>query len=321
MESLASIIIPTFNRSNLLVRALDSVYVQSYRPIEILIVDDGSTDNTAEVVTRWRDQYIDASCVIHYFRKENGGPASCRNMGLSNARGEYIYFLDSDDYMHENLLADAIAILESENSDCVMFGFNFERPGGIGHYLPPTHLTLLESFLLGHLWGYTPSIVRRAGLVKNVGFWNGDLRIAEDYEYLGRTLLASTKSSILPKHLLTVCRKEGSLGSYKDSTIGLENRLNAENTIVSLMISREDVACSLRRGYANRLFKTAINMYARKEPAFAKKLGELASKIEFGPLSIVDKCKRFVWRHGKLLSPIWSNSTKIYSFFNNKIMT
>lgn len=91
--ALVSVVIPTFNRANLIGRTIDSVLRQTYRAIEVVVVDDGSSDATPDVVARdyGRDERV------RYVAKMNGGPASARNVGFGNARGEYVALLDSDD--------------------------------------------------------------------------------------------------------------------------------------------------------------------------------------------------------------------------------
>ena len=86
---LVSVIIPTFNRSALLAAAIDSVRAQTYAPIEIIVVDDGCTDDTSKVLRR-------SGPGIRAVRQDNAGPAAARNRGLAHARGEIIMFLDSD---------------------------------------------------------------------------------------------------------------------------------------------------------------------------------------------------------------------------------
>lgn len=85
-----SVVIPAFNRGNVLRDALDSVLAQTWPPLEVIVVDDGSTDDTAAAVTRYAGR-------ITYVRQSNAGPAAARNHGIEIARGQYIAFLDSDD--------------------------------------------------------------------------------------------------------------------------------------------------------------------------------------------------------------------------------
>jgi len=85
-----SIIIPTFNRAEYIGEAIDSVLAQTYKDYEIIVVDDGSTDNTQKVLEQYEGK-------IKYFFKENGGEASARNYGIEKAQGEFIAYLDSDD--------------------------------------------------------------------------------------------------------------------------------------------------------------------------------------------------------------------------------
>lgn len=95
--SKVSVIIPTFNRSHLIGKTIDSVLNQTYRNFEIIVIDDGSTDNTREVVRSYGD-------VVRYFKQTNSGVAAARNTGIAMSEGEYISFLDSDDtFLPDNL--------------------------------------------------------------------------------------------------------------------------------------------------------------------------------------------------------------------------
>ncbi len=105
--STVSVIIPTYNRSLYVTRAIDSVLAQSYQKYEIIVVDDGSTDNTRMVLQSYMDR-------IYYIYQENSGVSAARNTGLRVSNGEYIVFLDSDDYIAEHALEAQIAALESD---------------------------------------------------------------------------------------------------------------------------------------------------------------------------------------------------------------
>jgi glycosyltransferase involved in cell wall biosynthesis len=94
---LVSVILPTFNRGKIIKRAINSVINQTYKNWELIIIDDGSTDITSDVV----GQFLSDSR-IKYLYQENGGPSAARNLGINNARGSFLCFLDSDDEFLEN---------------------------------------------------------------------------------------------------------------------------------------------------------------------------------------------------------------------------
>jgi glycosyltransferase involved in cell wall biosynthesis len=100
------VIIPTYNNSRYIKKTIESVLRQTFRDFEIIVVDDGSTDNTAVVLEEYKGE-------ITYFHQHNRGASSARNKGINEARGKYISFLDSDDYYCEDNLLKKINILES----------------------------------------------------------------------------------------------------------------------------------------------------------------------------------------------------------------
>src|SRR5699024_11228741 len=93
-----SIFIPVFNTGKYLSECLDSLLNQGLENYEIIIIDDGSTDNSAEIIEKYSNSY---SNIINIYQKNNG-QGSARNKGLKIAQGEYIYFMDSDDYLTKN---------------------------------------------------------------------------------------------------------------------------------------------------------------------------------------------------------------------------
>ena len=113
-----SVIIPTYNRARSLQRAAQSVLEQTFRDIELLIVDDGSNDDTAQVVEALSD-----SRVRYLRQKENRGACAARNAGIRAARGEYIAFQDSDDIWHPEKLAAQLEQLLRTDADVVFCAF------------------------------------------------------------------------------------------------------------------------------------------------------------------------------------------------------
>lgn len=115
-HTLVSIIIPVYNVEKYLNECLDSVVNQSYRDIEIILVDDGSTDASGSLCDKWKikDNRIK---VIH---KGNGGLSDARNIGIKNSKGKYVYFLDSDDFIALNTIEEMINTAEDNQLDIVM---------------------------------------------------------------------------------------------------------------------------------------------------------------------------------------------------------
>ncbi|MDQ3634972.1 MAG: glycosyltransferase family 2 protein [Acidobacteriota bacterium] len=114
-RKLISVIIPTFNRAKLLVKAIQSVKAQSYPNIQIIVADDGSQDNTAEIVAQFED--------VEYYYQENKGQGAARNLGFKFAKGEYIASLDSDDIWFDNFLETAASALEHYKVDFVFLNW------------------------------------------------------------------------------------------------------------------------------------------------------------------------------------------------------
>jgi glycosyltransferase involved in cell wall biosynthesis len=125
MSPKISIIVPVYNAKSTLHKCVDSIIHQSYKDWELLLIDDGSTDTSATIC----DKYAQLDNHIKVFRKQNGGVSSARNIGLDNAKGEWITFVDSDDYTYENWLDNFIFEIDKDkNVDMVMQGFKVDKP-------------------------------------------------------------------------------------------------------------------------------------------------------------------------------------------------
>ncbi|MCK5595776.1 glycosyltransferase family 2 protein, partial [bacterium] len=109
MKKKISVIIPAFNRANLLKKAIESVLSQTYQGFELIIVDDGSTDNTYEIVSEFKNDII-------YIKQENRGAAAARNTGIKRAENKFLAFLDSDDCWDKEKLAIQIDEMQKNPS-------------------------------------------------------------------------------------------------------------------------------------------------------------------------------------------------------------
>lgn len=120
---LFSVIIPTYNRANILSKALDSIKAQTYRPIKIILMDDGSTDNSKEVAEQWATHNQENELLyLSYHYQTNAGPSAARNYGIKEIHGDYVQFLDSDDLIHPHRLSKLVETFETGNADLIITG-------------------------------------------------------------------------------------------------------------------------------------------------------------------------------------------------------
>ncbi|VLS06370.1 glycosyl transferase [Streptococcus pneumoniae] len=116
MKDLISVIVPVYNVEPFISSCLDSLSKQIYQNFEVLLVNDGSTDNSGAICR----EYADRDSRFHYFEKENAGVADARNFGIERSKGDYITFVDSDDWVTEEYLSILIETLKEQHSEIVV---------------------------------------------------------------------------------------------------------------------------------------------------------------------------------------------------------
>ncbi len=126
MDSLISIIIPIFNTEKYLTRCIDSVLNQTYKNIEILLIDDGASDNSPTMC----DNYALNDSRVRVFHNSNGGLSDARNFGIEKSTGEYLVFVDSDDYISSSMIEILYNQIILDNSDISISSFNYVSPDG-----------------------------------------------------------------------------------------------------------------------------------------------------------------------------------------------
>ena len=122
-----SVVIPVYKVEKYLKRCVDSVLTQNYNDLEIVLVDDGSPDNCPSIC----DDYARLDSRVKVIHKNNGGLSDARNTGLKEATGEYISFLDSDDYLLENFSSACEIVKNNQNYDVITFGEGIDKLGKI----------------------------------------------------------------------------------------------------------------------------------------------------------------------------------------------
>ena len=172
-----SVIIPVYNTEKYLAEAIESILTQSLKPTEIILVDDGSTDKSVEVATRFGDK------VKLLEQGKNTGCGAARNRGIPEAQSEYLAFLDADDLWTKNKLALQLNYLQSHPETNMVFGMTEQF---ISPELPPEHQNKLRSELKkmpGYLAG--PMLIKKETFME-VGLFNEKLELGEFIDWFSR---------------------------------------------------------------------------------------------------------------------------------------
>ena len=185
-----SVVIPTFNRAGLVGEAIGSVLAQTLSDFELLVVDDGSTDDTEQVVRGIQG----SDPRLGYHRKENGGTADARQYGLDRARGEWIALLDSDDLYLPRFLESQFAWLEARpGADLVICDARYEGPWE--HDFPTVFRhegwrtpDSIEALVAG-AWSQPSTMMMRTQIARSLGF-RSPYPFAEDQDFLWRFVIA-----------------------------------------------------------------------------------------------------------------------------------
>ena len=231
-DQLVTTIIPVHNRAGMLQEAVASVLAQTYRPIEVIIVDDGSTDNTPGVSDDLAREHAEVR-VIH---QPNAGPGAAREAGRREAKGEDIQHLDSDDLLEPRKFELQVAALR-EHPECgVAYGWTrFRSPDGREHPTPWKRsgeriATMFPDMLVSRWWD-TPTPLYRASLIREAGPWL-PLRIEEDWEYDCRIASRGVVLCFINEWVCEVRRHDEHLSGHPNSAAVLRDRAAAHEAIL-----------------------------------------------------------------------------------------
>jgi len=183
MNPKVSIIIPTYNRADLLSRAIKSALNQTFKDFELIVVDDGSTDNTRQVVEGFQQK---DERIKYIWQENSGAPAKPKNTGIENSKGEYVAFLDSDDeFVPEKIEKQLNLFLHSKKENLGFVGCNvliIQQGNIIQEYITPKYkevfLKLLESnFILS-----SSSVLVKKEVFENIGLHDIRFKCSEDWD-------------------------------------------------------------------------------------------------------------------------------------------
>ena len=191
-KDLVSVVVPVFNRKAFVIPFLNSLVKQTYDKSEILLIDDGSTDGTYDILSDYAKSF---SNIFLYRQEKNKGAQSCRNIGLELARGEYIIFFDSDDYVQPFCLEQRVAYLRKNPAlDFAVFPVQefFQKVGDRERYWGlPVKEDVLSMFLMCYIpiSGWT-NIYRTESLLRHNLLWDEKLKSKQDVDFNIQCLLA-----------------------------------------------------------------------------------------------------------------------------------
>ena len=196
-----SVIIPFYNVENYLRKCLDSLVNQTLKDIEIIVVNDGSPDNSQTIIDEYVKKY--PKKVVSVIQ-ENGGQGAARNTGLLHATGEYIGYVDSDDYVEKNMYEELYKKAKEENADIVICGNNIVKE----NYELLTKEAVDKEFLLGKMAVWN-KIYKKSIIVDNKISFRSKVWY-EDLDFSMKVYLSSNKISIVDKPLYNYLLREGS---------------------------------------------------------------------------------------------------------------
>jgi len=323
-RSLVSVIVPTYNRVGLLREAVESVLDQTYRPIELIVVDDGSTDETPEFLRKWRSSHQTETFCIRILRQGNEGASVARNRGLRCSRGKYIQFLDSDDLLSKEKIANQVRALSTGRQRRIAFCdtvFFENQPASGGDSAGRKHLPSSSnpSAWLTELFGWDGTrglVAVHAWLTprhvaETAGLWRQSLVCDDDSEYFTRAVLASS-GVVRTEGAALYRRHEGERLSARHTAADWRDQLNAIRLIRGHLMGAADdtLVPRIEKLTARWLMQVAYRAYP-DYPALSKVAQKWATQLDEDakvppPLTLKARVARRLvgWRGQRLLSAL-----------------
>lgn len=302
-----SVVMPIYNSSEKVHKSIKSIMEQTYENWELIIVDDGSTDNSLAICKDYerKDQRI------RVFHQENKGPGLARNLGISKSNGEYVAFIDSDDYYEKDYFETLNNVNKKEELDLIYFGLALEYENGeiykyndVGKFKKYNKEELLKLQLMGILsWGPCLKVAKR-DIVKECFF--SDLQVGEELLFSYNVLKKSNKIGFVEKTLYHYVynekgqHKKGGEDPWGQLTYNLKKYLLEQKeydkyeqvvnglALRSLSIAVYRISCKLKYKKAKFKIKEIIQNY-KKEYDFKnmdRELLDRSSKLIFIMISL-----------------------------------
>lgn len=234
-EVCMSVVVPVFNRPQLIVRCLDAIKAQTYRPLHVIVVDNGSTDCTRDAVCRWMEENIDECSVFSVDLLEDGrhGAAYARQTGLDHVATDKVMFFDSDDTMRPDCVASVMELWKMHpDADAVGWPVAINYPDGLKN----THALrgdLLERHLI-HAVFRTHGYAVKTDFIRKAGGWKGEFPNWNDLETGTRILLRDPEVLVIKRPLVDIHPQKESItgtcfsckhGNWEKSLTGIDRSI------------------------------------------------------------------------------------------------
>lgn len=261
-----SVIIPSYNRAHLIGETIESVLRQTFSDLELIVVDDGSTDNTAEIVRAYDGP-------IRYVFQNNQGRSRARNAGYNLSQGEYVCFLDSDDVLAPQMLEQLVALLDS--NDELGFAYSdYQFVDQSGALLPKPEVFRAHPLQRGNIFRHLlyfdfipPStVLARSSSIEDAGLFEPSLEPAEDLDWLLR-MSRRCATDYVAEPLCSFRKHEGSTSTtaiHESAVRVILKHLADEAT-------KQSLAENWRRIYHDLYLMAANDSYNRRDMAKARK--------------------------------------------------
>tara|TARA_B100000378_G_scaffold25350_1_gene19384 strand:- start:979 stop:1998 length:1020 start_codon:yes stop_codon:yes gene_type:complete len=277
---LISVVIPSYNRAHLIGETLESVAASTWRPIEIVVADDGSADETATVVRAFADRHRDLA--IRYLERPHEGENYARNAGVAAASGAFIFFLDSDDLLQP----DALTILMREMEDpelpyCVAQLAETDAAGSIIYAEGFSDSTLDYDGVVGSHWS-TIVTLYRSELLDRLGAFNAGLTLGEDKEFLWRIIAGADRPGKVIPDIVALRRNHGTgqlTDKFTPATMG-QNTIAALEAFVAWARSTNRMRPAIARAAYPRLWIATARVGAAGEQEWTQRALHLARELE-----------------------------------------
>lgn len=261
-KKLISIIIPVYNRQNFVEDTLNNLLENNYRPLELILVDDGSTDNSLKILNEFKDKYKDELFNIKVFSQKNQGAPVARNLGLSESKGEFIQFLDSDDLIHQDKFVIQLNLMQQDNSEFGLCDFRIIYTK-TNKELYISNSDKLKKVIKTHgSFGCGSPLLARS--LSDKVEWNESLKRNQDIDYFLKCALLANRIVYVNEPLYTYVRhdEERISSCYSNTDPVYKTRIKSLKKILKYKYNWYYI------------FKALINLHLSNIKFFLKKISE-----------------------------------------------